>query len=236
MKLEQVDDTAEHRAVSPVIGVILMVAITVILAAVIGAFVLEIGDQQETAPSTSFDVEESTQFACAGQESGEFTKSNHTQVTITHAGGDTLDVTQISGTAGGNTTAWQMVERTDCGNDDLVTFAPDVIEAAGTNDQVTFTSGESWWVMAYGGVNKDLTRWAQGQYKIKEYDCQSSGWCAGEGIRRIRHVSSTGNANIYGDDYTSPGVSVLESGHEVSVVWTASSGGKTQKLFKYAVQ
>ena len=36
---------AEDRAVSPVIGVILMVAITVILAAVIGTFVLGLGDQ-----------------------------------------------------------------------------------------------------------------------------------------------------------------------------------------------
>ncbi|ELK56003.1 hypothetical protein D320_01493, partial [Haloferax sp. BAB-2207] len=35
----------ESRAVSPVIGVILMVAITVILAAVIGTFVLGLGDQ-----------------------------------------------------------------------------------------------------------------------------------------------------------------------------------------------
>lgn len=35
----------DERAVSPVIGVILMVAITVILAAVIGTFVLGLGDQ-----------------------------------------------------------------------------------------------------------------------------------------------------------------------------------------------
>jgi flagellin-like protein len=52
------DSATTNRAVSPVIGVILMVAITVILAAVIGAFVLEIGNQQETAPSTSFDSEQ----------------------------------------------------------------------------------------------------------------------------------------------------------------------------------
>lgn len=44
-----------ERAVSPVIGVILMVAITVILAAVIGTFVLGLGDRVgETAPSASF--------------------------------------------------------------------------------------------------------------------------------------------------------------------------------------
>ena len=38
----------EDRAVSPVIGVILMVAITVILAAVIGTFVLGLGDNIES--------------------------------------------------------------------------------------------------------------------------------------------------------------------------------------------
>ncbi|WP_424016038.1 type IV pilin [Halorubrum xinjiangense] len=49
---------ADDRAVSPVIGVILMVAITVILAAVIGTFVLGLGDQLgDTAPQASFDIQ-----------------------------------------------------------------------------------------------------------------------------------------------------------------------------------
>jgi len=39
----------DDRGVSPVIGVILMVAITVILAAVIGTFVLGLGDSLEQA-------------------------------------------------------------------------------------------------------------------------------------------------------------------------------------------
>ncbi|WP_248515942.1 type IV pilin [Salinarchaeum laminariae] len=55
----------DDDAVSPVIGVILMVAITVILAAVIGAFVLGFGGSQSSAPSASFDVQETsgnTQF------------------------------------------------------------------------------------------------------------------------------------------------------------------------------
>lgn len=51
-RTEPVDGT---RAVSPVIGVILMVAITVILAAVIATFVLGIGDTGDVAPQTSFD-------------------------------------------------------------------------------------------------------------------------------------------------------------------------------------
>ena len=53
---------ADERGVSPVIGVILMVAITVILAAVIGSFVLGIGGDVEAAPqaSVSFSSDEIT--------------------------------------------------------------------------------------------------------------------------------------------------------------------------------
>jgi flagellin-like protein len=49
--------SGDDRAVSPVIGVILMVAITVILAAVIGTFVLGLGDsvQQNAQAGVSFD-------------------------------------------------------------------------------------------------------------------------------------------------------------------------------------
>ncbi len=42
-----------EEAVSPVIGVILMVAITVILAAVIAAFVFGLGGTQSAAPTAS---------------------------------------------------------------------------------------------------------------------------------------------------------------------------------------
>ncbi|MBU4075274.1 MAG: type IV pilin N-terminal domain-containing protein, partial [Euryarchaeota archaeon] len=42
-----------EEAVSPVIGVILMVAITVILAAVIAAFVFGLGGTQQAAPTAS---------------------------------------------------------------------------------------------------------------------------------------------------------------------------------------
>jgi flagellin-like protein len=50
---------SDNRAVSPVIGVILMVAVTVILAAVIATFVLGLGeDVSNTGPTISFDCEE----------------------------------------------------------------------------------------------------------------------------------------------------------------------------------
>jgi len=49
--------TADDRGVSPVIGVILMVAITVILAAVIGTFVLGLGDSIGNSPTAGVSVE-----------------------------------------------------------------------------------------------------------------------------------------------------------------------------------
>ncbi|AXR79227.1 type IV pilin [Natrarchaeobaculum sulfurireducens] len=53
----------DERAVSPVIGVILMVAITVILAAVIAAFVLDLGGSvgEEAQAGVSIDVDETAQ-------------------------------------------------------------------------------------------------------------------------------------------------------------------------------
>jgi flagellin-like protein len=47
------------EAVSPVIGVILMVAITVVLAAVVFVLVSNLGDTSESAPDISFSADES---------------------------------------------------------------------------------------------------------------------------------------------------------------------------------
>ncbi|QLG50044.1 type IV pilin [Natrinema halophilum] len=50
-----------ERAVSPVIGVILMVAITVILAAVIAAFVMDMGSNQSAPAQAGLDISNNTQ-------------------------------------------------------------------------------------------------------------------------------------------------------------------------------
>ena len=69
----------EDRGVSPVIGVILMVAITVILAAVIGAFVLGLGDQaSQSAPQAQISVDS----VDAGEDN----------VTLRHGGGQTIEL------------------------------------------------------------------------------------------------------------------------------------------------
>jgi flagellin-like protein len=84
----------DEDAVSPVIGVILMVAITVILAAVIGAFVLGIGGSQEQVPQASWEwtQEDGTDFASGAGDVHECGSSagTNTNVKVTHQGGDEI--------------------------------------------------------------------------------------------------------------------------------------------------
>ncbi|MFY4811710.1 type IV pilin [Haloarcula sp. AONF1] len=71
----------DDDAVSPVIGVILMVAITVILAAVIASFVLGLGDQaQQATPQASFSWDYD---------------SSVSNTTITHDGGDSIEAQEL---------------------------------------------------------------------------------------------------------------------------------------------
>jgi flagellin-like protein len=87
------DIFTEDRAVSPVIGVILMVAITVILAAVIGTFVLGLGDQvSESAPQAQFSFD----FATTGSTD---------IINVTHDGGDAVAADQLIVNVDGNE-AW----------------------------------------------------------------------------------------------------------------------------------
>jgi len=91
-KLLQDDD-----AVSPVIGVILMVAITVILAAVIASFVLGLGDQtQGPAPSASFSFESSTPSTSPSSGDDLFDgNGNAVSLTVSHDGGDDLEKSNV---------------------------------------------------------------------------------------------------------------------------------------------
>ena len=104
----------DDRAVSPVIGVILMVAITVILAAVIGTFVLGLGDQvQQTTPRTSFGFD---------------TADQKTNVTITHESGDTIAASDLNVTTAVNF-SWEDnpgANKTSAGWDTIDTDAGDV--------------------------------------------------------------------------------------------------------------
>ena len=76
----------DDEAVSPVIGVILMVAITVILAAVIGTFVLGLGEQvQSNSPNAQFTFEYT--------DNGE---GGNDELQVTHESGPSIDAARLT--------------------------------------------------------------------------------------------------------------------------------------------
>nr|WP_095532149.1 type IV pilin N-terminal domain-containing protein [Halodesulfurarchaeum formicicum] len=84
--MDTIRNKLDDRGVSPVIGVILMVAITVILAAVIGSFVLGIGGDIQETPQASLSMSDNGSGG----------------ITVAHQGGDTLTNSDIKVTVDGN--------------------------------------------------------------------------------------------------------------------------------------
>ena len=114
MKLKQL--LTENRAVSPVIGVILMVAITVILAAVIGTFVLGLGEGVQSTPQAKFAFD--------------YQNSN---VTITHEGGDAISAEELSISSSADFTYKNM----STGNWSTTGVESQTYEAMGASSDVT---------------------------------------------------------------------------------------------------
>jgi len=120
----------DDDAVSPVIGVILMVAITVILAAVIATFVLGLGESvSDTAPQASFDF-------------------NPNDNSITMTTGDELDGANVKVTKDGSTIAYEF--GSNSGTDEVpetITAGTELLTGSGTFDstnavRVIWTGGE----------------------------------------------------------------------------------------------
>jgi flagellin-like protein len=124
------------RAVSPVIGVVLLVAIVVILAATVSVYALQFGDQtQEEAPSVAITAQYSEQTTPAGE-----------YFNITVQSGDRIETRQLSLQLQGavDSSTGDSVE-VDEGADPLGTQAGTVLSAGDTvsigANQVTLSPG-----------------------------------------------------------------------------------------------
>ncbi|UWG46972.1 Pilin/Flagellin, FlaG/FlaF family [Halanaeroarchaeum sp. HSR-CO] len=104
MQLKQFLGSDEDRAVSPVIGVVLMLTATVIIGGVVASFVTGMGSGMESAPQASFDFDYDD------------TDKN---VTITHEGGATIAADQLEVRVSGNNT--DTIEVSDRVNDSVST-------------------------------------------------------------------------------------------------------------------
>ncbi|WP_436934096.1 type IV pilin [Halovenus marina] len=102
MQFKQV--LSDEDAVSPVIGVILMVAITVILAAVIASFVLGLGDSaNEVQPTTSFEFDYESNDLTITVDSGEAVPAGDIYIRGNNLGGSAGNTWQtINSNTGGS--------------------------------------------------------------------------------------------------------------------------------------
>lgn len=87
----------EGRAVSPVIGVVLMIAVTVVLAGVAGIFIFGTGVVDVSpAPQTQFAFEyDASATSTTGCTDGSFDSSNG-ELKIKHNGGDTIPADDLT--------------------------------------------------------------------------------------------------------------------------------------------
>ncbi|MFB6128668.1 MAG: type IV pilin N-terminal domain-containing protein [Halorhabdus sp.] len=85
------------RGVSPVIGVILMVAITVLLAAVVGAFVMNMDIPKDQPPSTSWDISKASGAIVITHDGGEAASAGELVAVVRYGGAkETLPFTMGS--------------------------------------------------------------------------------------------------------------------------------------------
>jgi len=140
----------DDDAVSPVIGVILMVAITVILAAVIATFVLGLGEQiSDTGPTISFDFD---------YDEGE----SPPELTITHNNGQTVEAGNLylrgsTESPSSNTGSWDSVTNQGSAN-----YGASSEVNAGSSITIQVSSDDTVrvvWESDSGGQSKTLESW-----------------------------------------------------------------------------
>lgn len=154
----------DGRGIAPVIGVVLLVAITVLLAATAAVFVTGFGESAEErqVPSAGFGFEYETQVSASGS----------TAVTITHESGDTLDARKLAVVVEGATStgpgnpngryaftgfgSYGASSEVTAG--DSVTLGPSTIPAvSGTVDFSTATVRVVW--VSESGTSNELQTW-----------------------------------------------------------------------------
>jgi len=157
---------AEGRAVSPVVGVAILVGITVILASVVGAFVFGLVSIGESSPDASFTF---------SQETSNFTTSNDVNdadadmktVRVTHNSGEAIQLNQLVAKVSGNKSdpqsnesVYQIEYQGDTSNDDWRPVLNDTVTR-----ETVFKPGNSF-VIGFYGARRSLISGTIDDYNV----------------------------------------------------------------------
>lgn len=110
MQLKQFLGSDEDRAVSPVIGVVLMLTATVIIGGVVASFVTGMGSGMESAPQASFnfDYDDGASNVTITHEGGATIAADQLEVKVTGNNTDTIDVSNKVGDSVSTGTEFQV--------------------------------------------------------------------------------------------------------------------------------
>jgi len=196
----------QSRAVSPVIGVILMVAVTVIIAAVIGSAALGMGDEiSETPPQASLSVDqEYTHIEATG-----WNYANYTVVTITHDGGNNFDYSDVRVEINGEQ-AWGFFNDTSAG------CAPCHASQSVWSGDGTATAGDEITILT-----TDSPSMVEGHH----YKVDPGG-----------DREDPDSSKLYLDHTGEEKEISLDQGDVIRVLWESPSGDRSTELAKYEVK
>jgi flagellin-like protein len=205
----------EDRAVSPVVGVAILVGITVILASVVGAFVFGLVSIGESSPDASFTFSQETSEFNASSSPGAG-DNNVTTVRVTHNSGEAIQLTQLVAKVSGNKSEPQSSEwvyQIDYNGDDTSDDWHLVLNDT-RSDQSVFKPGNSF-VIGFYGVKRSTI--------------------AGEDINDYSPADLSPPGEQLG--FTNVGTAGFKVGDcdLVEVVWRSDSGAQGQVLQTYQV-
>jgi flagellin-like protein len=143
----------DDRAVPPVVGVILMVAITVILAAVVGTVAVGFTDRfGQSTPQSTFGFEYDAGTTGDGECSGALTDDPAAgTLTVAHESGEAIDGDQLYLITDAGEAQWQA----DCDTSADTVSTGDSIDVAVDADQTLRVV----WEAEDGGQTKTIVRW-----------------------------------------------------------------------------
>jgi len=207
----------EERAVSPVLGVAILVGVTVILGAVAGAFVFGLIDTGPNAPEATIELNQDEVNFTTNETAGSTGLDRRTDdvlsvVQISHNGGDRVDNERLTVQVTGNRTSGIQRNRSvydvkydgDDDHDRWNTTVP---------DGGFYTIGDEYRVVFYGVSQSQI----EGK-QIVTYNNSS----------RFLKLDVTSDTDF--DDGTEALGRKLESGDEIEVIWRTPGSRQGQRL------
>jgi flagellin-like protein len=209
---------AEDRAVSPVVGVAILVGITVILASVVGAFVFGLVSIGESSPNASFTFSQSTSEFNTSTTTTGLGDNNVTTVRVTHNSGEAIKLNQLFAKVSGNKSepqssewVYQIDYNGDDSDDDWHLVLNDT-----RSDSSVFKPGNSFVIGFYGVPREDI---------------------AGNQIDDYNPADLTPPGEKLSIDSAGTGDEGFKIGEcdMVEIVWRSASGAQGQVLQTYQV-